>query len=139
MSRRSAMAQHVLDAQHVGHVVKKIRLSAKQGRDVEMLVDTGATYSLISPELEEELGVSRFPQKETVTLANGQKIEADIGAVRVEVAGRSAVTLALIGACDEPLLGVEALEALGLSVDPSDLSLKPTRGYAVRLGGSRHS
>jgi hypothetical protein len=34
-------------------------------------------------------------------------------------------------------LGVEALEALGMAVDPTSGTLKPTRGYALRLGGFR--
>jgi hypothetical protein len=34
---------------------------------------------------------------------------------------------------EEPLLGVEAVEALGLAVDPTT----PTRAYTVRLGGVR--
>jgi clan AA aspartic protease len=119
----------------MGHVFQKITLSAESQRDVSMLVDTGATYSLISPDLADQLGVSRFPRKETVTLANGHKIEADIGLVRVQVGDRAVATPAIIADCDEPLLGVEALEALGLSVDPTTGELKPTRGYAVRLGG----
>ena len=121
----------------MGHVFQKVTLSAQHQRDLSMLVDTGATYSLISPQLADELGVSRFPRKETVTLANGQTIEADIGLVRVQVGDRGAATPALIAECDEPLLGVEALEALGLSVDPTSGTLRPTRGYAVRLGGLR--
>jgi len=32
---------------------------------------------------------------------------------------------------------VEALEALGLAVDPTTGSLRPTRTYTVRLGGVR--
>ena len=121
----------------MGHVFQKVTLSAEHERDVAMLVDTGATYSLISPDLADQLGVVRFPRKETVRLANGQQVEADIGLVRVQVGDRAAATPALIAECDEPLLGVEALEALGLSVDPGTGDLKPTRGYAVRLGGLR--
>jgi hypothetical protein len=36
-----------------------------------------------------------------------------------------------------PILGVEALEALGLIVDPGKKRLSPSRPYAVRLGGYR--
>jgi predicted aspartyl protease len=35
------------------------------------------------------------------------------------------------------VLGVEALEALGLAVDPGAGTLEPTRAYGVRLGGTR--
>jgi len=100
-----------------------------------MLVHTGATYSLISPELADRIGVVRFPKRQTITLANGQRTEADVGLVMVDVEGRSVATPAFIVPCDEPLLGVEALEALGLAVDPARGVLTPTRSYTVRLGG----
>jgi clan AA aspartic protease len=121
----------------MGHVIQKVTLSAVNEEEVHALVDTGATYSLISPALADRLGVARFPQKETVTLANGQRIEADIGLVRVRIGDRAVGTPALILECDEPLIGVEALEALGLSVDPTTGTLKPTRSYSLRLGGLR--
>ena len=37
----------------------------------------------------------------------------------------------------EPLLGVEALEALGLAVDPTTHTLRPTRAHAVLAVGLR--
>ena len=121
----------------VGHVYERVRLSAQREEEVTMLVDTGATYSLISPGLADRLGVSRFPRKVTVTLANGQKVEAETGMVMVQIGDRSAANVAVIADCDEPLLGVEALETLGLAVDPASGALRPTRAYAVRLGGLR--
>ena len=69
----------------MGHVFQKVALSAEREQEVSMLVDTGATYSLIPPDLADQLGVARFPRKETATLANGQQVEADIGLVRVQI------------------------------------------------------
>src|SRR5439155_10443326 len=40
-----------------------------------------------------------------------------LGAVRID--GREAETIFWIGPCEEPLLGVGTLEALGLAVDPA--------------------
>jgi clan AA aspartic protease len=121
----------------MGHVHQKVKLTAVHEEEVSMLVDTGATHSLIAPDLADRLGVARSPFKETVTLANGRRVEADLGLVRVQVGDHAVGTLALILECDEPLLGVEALEALGMAVDPSTGTLKPTRGYRLRLGGLR--
>jgi clan AA aspartic protease len=121
----------------MGHVIQKATLSAVNSEDVSLLVDTGATYSLISPKLAERLGVVRFPRKTVTTLANGTRVEADIGVVQIQIGDRSVGTLALIMDCDEPLLGVETLEALGMGVDPSSGSLMPTRKYTLRLGGLR--
>jgi clan AA aspartic protease len=100
-------------------------------------VDTGATCSLIPPALADRLGVARLPRKQSIRLADGRQIEAELGLVMVEIDARSAGTTVVIADCDEPLLGVEALEALGLAVDPTSGTLKPTRAYTVRLGGLR--
>ncbi len=121
----------------MGHVMQETTLSGVNSEKVSLLVDTGATYSLVSPELAKRLGLAPFPTKEKVTLANGQKIEADIALVRVQIGDRSVATPALIMDCDEPLLGVEALEALGMAVDPTSGTLKPMRNYSLRLGGLR--
>ena len=56
-----------------------------------------------------------------------------LGAMRID--GREAATIFWIGPCEEPLLGVETLEALGLAVDPAKARLRATRPYATRLGG----
>ena len=121
----------------MGHVHARVRLAAQREEEVDMLVDTGATYSLISPSLADRLGVVRFPRKTTVTAANGQRLEAETGMVMIQIGHRSAPNVAIIAACDELLLGVEALESLGLAVDPSSGTLHPTRAYTVRLGGLR--
>jgi predicted aspartyl protease len=55
----------------------------------------------------------------------------------VHVDGREAPTTVLVGRVEEPILGVETLEALGLAVDPAKKRLSPSRPYAVRLGGYR--
>jgi predicted aspartyl protease len=55
----------------------------------------------------------------------------------MQIDGREAPTTVLVGKVDEPILGVEALEALGLVVDPVKKRLSPSRPYAVRLGGYR--
>ena len=60
-----------------------------------------------------------------------------VGVALVRIDGREAPATILIGAVEEPILGVETLEALGLAVDPSSGTLKPSRAYAVRLGGIR--
>jgi len=72
-----------------------------------------------------------------VRLADGRRLrlEADVAVVAVD--GREAPTTILVEKVDEPILGVEALEALGLVVDPSRKRLSPSRPYAVRVGDYR--
>ncbi len=119
----------------MGHVYQRLKLSAVREEEMTMMVDTGATYSLISPALADRLGVMRMPQRLQVTLADGREIEAEMGMVRVEIEGRAGVTAAVIAECADPLLGVEALEVLGLAVDPTAGKLVPTRTWTARLGG----
>ncbi len=58
----------------MGHVWQTLGLSAAHEEELTMLVDTGATYSLISPEPADRIGVVRFPKRQRVTLANGRQI-----------------------------------------------------------------
>ncbi|MEM0459781.1 MAG: hypothetical protein QXZ31_07905 [Thermofilaceae archaeon] len=66
-------------------------------------------------------------------LAYGTVREVDYGAVEVEVSGRRAPVLAAIVEGGEVRLGVEALERLGLTVDPTTGKIYPTRRFATRL------
>jgi len=102
-----------------------------------MLVDTGATYSVIPPRLARALGIKRPRRSVRVRLADGRRIRLGADLAIVQIDGREAPTTILVGKVDEPILGVEALEALGLVVDPRKKRLSPSRPYAVRLGGYR--
>jgi len=102
-----------------------------------MLVDTGATYSVIPPRLARRLGIRRPRRSLSVRLADGRRVRLGADLAIVKIDGREAPTTILVGKVDEPILGVEALEALGLVVDPAKKRLTPSRPYAVRLGGYR--
>jgi clan AA aspartic protease len=121
----------------MGHIHQRVRLRAGKATTVQMLVDTDATYSVIPPHLAKAVGI--LPPRRTVTvrLADGRRIRlgADVAILRID--GREAPATILVGKVDEPILGVEALEALGLVVDPRRKRLSPSRPYAVRLGGYR--
>jgi clan AA aspartic protease len=119
----------------MGRVYQRLKLAAVREEEMTILVDTGATYSLISPDLADRLGVVRLPQRFPVTLADGRQIDAEMGPIRVEIPGRVGATMAVIAECADPLLGVEALEVLGLAVDPTAGKLVPTRTWTARLGG----
>lgn len=105
---------------------------------VRMLVDTGATHSVIPADVARRLGVRRTTWKLKVGLADGSTRSMHCGVMRVRLAGREAGDTVLIGPRGtEPLLGVEALEALGLSVDPRSGKLRKTRAHGVMLVGVR--
>jgi|SRR5437870_5714988 len=122
----------------MGHVVVEAELAWKRAARVRVLVDTGATHSVLPADLADRLGVVRAPRRVRVELADGSRRAMQIGPILVRLLGREAGGMALIarrGA--EPILGVEALEALGLTVDPRSHKLKPTRAHAVLLVSTR--
>lgn len=118
----------------MGHVYATVRFRGSAGeREVSALVDTGSTYTVIPPELAQEIGVLSLPEKFRLRLANGHRVAVEAGTVSVTVLRRTVpVTVAILPGA-EALLGVEALEALGLRVDPATGKLVPSRSYAARL------
>ncbi|HWU41365.1 MAG TPA: retroviral-like aspartic protease family protein [Candidatus Acidoferrum sp.] len=121
----------------MGHVYQKVRLRAEKTATVRMLVDTGATFSVIPSGLARILGIRRPRRSVVVRLADGRTIRLGADVAILQIDGREAPATILVGKVDEPILGVEALEALGLVVDPKKKRLSPSRPYAVRLGGYR--
>ena len=103
-----------------------------------MLVDTGATHTVLPKDLAERLGVAKSPRRLRVQLADGRTRSMHFGTVLLRLAGREAGDTVLIGPRgSEPLLGVEALEALGLAVEPRTGRIRKTRAHGVLLVGVR--
>lgn len=99
------------------------------------MVDTGATDSLVPRRHLEAIGIEPESRRAYV-LANGGKVEIDVAVARIELMGEMVGGTVLFGDDDaEPLLGVTALESLGIEVDPLNRRLKKLP--AVRLGGFR--
>lgn len=115
------------------HVTVIIRNPAEPERTWEglFLVDTGATDSLVPRPHLEAIGLQPEGSR-TYELADGNKIELDVTVARIEFMGEIVGGTIIFGAADaEPLLGVTALESVGIEVDPVNQRLK--RLPAVRL------
>ena len=92
---------------------------------VELLADTEAMYSIVPKEILERLGI-RPLGKRAFVLANGEKIEREVGGALYKVEGYEEYASVIFGVKgDKPLLGVTALEKMGLQVDPVTKQLKP--------------
>lgn len=99
------------------------------------MVDTGATDSLVPRRRLEAIGIEPESRRAYV-LANGGKAGIDVAVARIELMGEMVGGTVLFGDDDaEPLLGVTALESLGIEVDPLNRRLRKLP--AVRLGGFR--
>ena len=115
------------------HVTVTIRNPAAPDRTWEglFLVDTGATDCLVPRQHLEAIGLEPQGQR-TYELANGAELKLDIGVGQVEFMGEFVGGTIIFGDADtEPLLGVTALESVGIEVDPLNQQLK--RLPAVRL------
>jgi len=109
-----------------------------QRAPVRLLVDSGATYSLLPEPVWKALGLT--PQRRMgFTLADGTVVEREVSEcylyVLPEGEGHTPVILGEPG--DEGLLGVVTLEILGLVLNPFTRSLQPMRmllmGMIARL------
>ena len=88
------------------------------------LVDTGAIVCLAPVEELRKAGIE--PEgREAYELANGTPVEYDYGFARISFMGSETVTKIIFGPNGvEPLLGVTALESVGIGVDPATQTLK---------------
>ncbi len=97
------------------------RLANLQGgeqREVEGLVDTGSTYSILPAPLLHELGIQPF-DSDMFELADGRVVRQEIGGAIVTINGRNGLTNVVFGPEGaEPVLGAHALEGLRMIVDP---------------------
>ncbi len=95
------------------------------------LVDTGATECLVPGIQLQKIGITPKGKRQ-YELADGSKIDMDIAVAQVEFMGEMVGTTVIFGKDDvEPILGVTALESVGIEVDPKNQRLK--RLPAVRL------
>lgn len=108
-------------------------LDRREYRTVEAMVDTGATYVCLPSSLLRRIGVVPHERRSFV-LADGSRIEQDVGRAWVRLDGREEVTLVVFGTeGSAPLLGAVALETFGLAVDPMARRLLPVPGYLLGL------
>jgi aspartyl protease family protein len=123
--RKAGSHQLTVD-QKVGHVWVRARVGDESGSksaEVEALVDTGTTLTVIPRRLAEELGLRVTGRTEVETAAG--RIMLERTRVRLELEGREELVPALISdVIDKVLIGVTALEVLGLQVDPLTGRLK---------------
>ena len=88
------------------------------------LVDTGTTDSMAPADKLEKIGV-RKEGRMSYELADGTLKDYPFGLVRIEFRGETTAGRVIFGERgSEPLLGVTALESVGIMVDPVNKTLK---------------
>jgi clan AA aspartic protease len=92
--------------------------TSSASQELDLLVDTGAAYSWLPRRFLEELGVKPVRRSRFKTI-KGEVIVRDVGYAFVEYEGEIAPTVVVFAEeGDESVLGLHALESLGLEVDP---------------------
>jgi len=94
---------------------------------VRFLVDSGATYTLLSCKDWQEIELS--PKRSLAfTLADGTSIERKVSECHIALPQGEGHTPIILGEPgDEPLLGIVTLEILGLVLNPFTRTLQPMR------------
>ena len=108
------------------HVTVTVRNPADRERSWEglFLVDTGATDSLVPRRHLKAIGLEPRGSR-AYKLADGSAVRFDVAGADIEFMGEYVATTVLFGDDDaEPLLGVTALESVGIEVDPRNQELK---------------
>jgi clan AA aspartic protease len=111
---------------HADVTIKNIQ-DPKRSVTVRFLVDTGASDSLVPRQLLRQIGVEPVGRR-TYHLATGRR-RYQVGHALLSLKGDETAGDVIFGTDeDEPLLGVNVLQSLGLKVDP-------VKHRLVRVGG----
>ena len=112
----------------MGEVRVDMRLKGEKG-ELELkdiLVDTGATYTVLNKRDLEEVGA--YKMRETwVSLGNKERVKATRYAATIVIGERECDTIILTFKDAERVIGLLTLESIGLKVNPMVGELEPAR------------
>ncbi len=101
-----------------------------QVEELELLVDTGASYSWFLRQRLETLGIRPTGKMQFRTI-DGRILEREVAPVFVRTNGHiGGDTIVMAETGDAEVLGTHTLESLGLAADPVQKKLIPTVGLA---------
>jgi predicted aspartyl protease len=107
--------------------------SPSRTEELELLVDTGASYSWFLRERLEALGIRPTGRMQFRTI-DGRVLERDVAPVFERSDGHvGGDTVVVVESGDAEVLGAHTLESLGLAADPVQKRLIPTVGMAFRI------
>jgi len=118
----------------MGYIFVDITLRGKSSGIVRVLVDTGSAYIILRPETVAELGLHETPYEVELTLADKRKTRSKLYLAEVEVKARKGPAFVAEVDVPTPLLGIYALETLGLKPNPTTGEIEiigPEGGYLL--------
>lgn len=110
------------------HTYAKIKLYSPRRLDrcieLDFIVDAGSTYTWVGRDKLRELGIEPVSERRFRTV-KGELIEREISEAIIEFEGEKATTIIVFAEEGETeVLGLHALEGLGLEVDPTTRELR---------------
>ncbi len=117
----------------MGHIYTDVTVKGEKA-SIELknvLVDTGATYTVLSRDLLERIGAPKLPVQVEITLGNGERVRAEAYGVVIGIKGVEAPAIGITFPGAQPVIGVETLESIGLRLDPTTGEMSFTRPKGV--------
>ena len=119
----------------LGYEDVRVRVGNPKGtitEETQLLVDTAAFHTAIPKIIAETLRLE-VAREVSVTLADKREVKAPIALASLKVLDRESIVPVVIIDAPKPLLGVSALEGLGLKVDPIAGNLEHSRPFGAAL------
>lgn len=117
----------------MGHVYVDLTLRGQKEEVIlkDVLIDTGATYTILPEGILNNAGAIKLAYKSRLELGDGRHVEADFYTSIIKIDDREAPVAIATFEDAKPLIGVLTLESLGLKVDPTTGKLEPTRPKGI--------
>lgn len=116
----------------MGHVVVKTKIRGKGEYTGELLVDTGASFTILPLELAERI-LHKTPYTVELKLGDGRKVKAKVFIGEIEIENRRGPVRILAFPKAQPVIGVDTLETLGLKVNPTTGKIEKTEYYMLYI------
>ena len=118
----------------MGYTYVGLIIRGKVSKDVKALVDTGSAYVVLDSKTVSEVGLHETPFDVELTLADKRKMKAKLYLAEVSAEGRKGPVFVAELDVPTPIMGVYALETLGLKPNPITGKLDvvgPEGGYLL--------
>jgi len=113
----------------MGHIYADVTIKGSKAsvKLKNVLIDTGATYTVLPEEVLEEVGAWGPMREIDLHLGDGRRVKAKAYGIVVGIGDVEAPAIGIAFEGTQTVIGVETLESLGLKLDPTTGELEFTR------------
>lgn len=111
----------------MSHIYTNIEITGTKGKKLlkKVLIDTGASFTVIDPQTISLIGAIRLKRKFKVELGNGKKVLAKIYGAEAKIGKHFGPAWLITFPGAKTVIGVETLESMGLNLGKRQI--EPTR------------